>query len=285
MTETVSTERLEEIANIVAHGIDLGSTPTAIAERILASRTQEPAEWQVEAVARYIAEKIFGSSWAGLGSDGRVTDRGFPVFHFSRHGGICCQGRQGDLMDVAREALRAATPPVPERKEVGVIPCLSNCGKYLAQDNTGNWHYLNHAGTWQGFQGPQVEPSPIHKGEARAWEADGAEISPLFASPVPLPVTITPEGQLSDEILAELVCARTKFPGKNVTFAALVEEVGELATATFEEGRDRVRKEAVQVAVMAMRMVLDGDHTFDAWRESKGLDPLTAALSKPGEQG
>lgn len=95
---------------------------------------------------------------------------------------------------------------------------------------------------------------------------------------------ITEEQALADEILAELVRARTKFPGKNVTFAALVEEVGELATATFEEGRDRVRKEAVQVAVMAMRMVLDGDHTFDNWRADKGLDPLTAALStkEPG---
>ncbi|MCA0275852.1 MAG: hypothetical protein LCH86_07610 [Proteobacteria bacterium] len=84
----------------------------------------------------------------------------------------------------------------------------------------------------------------------------------------------SPETALAEEILAELVRARTKFPGKNVTFAALVEEVGELATATFEEGRDRVRKEAVQVAVMAMRMVLDGDHAFDAWRAGKGLDPL-----------
>lgn len=86
----------------------------------------------------------------------------------------------------------------------------------------------------------------------------------------------SPEGALADEILAELTRARSKFPGKNVTFAALVEEIGELATATFEEGRDRVRKEAVQVAVMAMRMVLDGDHTFDAWRAMNGLDPLVA---------
>lgn len=84
------------------------------------------------------------------------------------------------------------------------------------------------------------------------------------------------EIELSQEILAGLIHARTKFPGKNVTFAALVEEVGELATATFEEPSANVRKEAIQVAVMAMRMVLDGDHTFDAWRASKGLDALTA---------
>ena len=82
--------------------------------------------------------------------------------------------------------------------------------------------------------------------------------------------------QLIRDIRNELQRARTKFPGKNVTFAALVEEVGELAKATFEEPRANVRKEAVQVAVMAMRMVLDGDHTFDAWRELKGLDALVA---------
>ncbi|UDF29813.1 UNVERIFIED_ORG: hypothetical protein LHK14_00375 [Roseateles sp. XES5] len=90
------------------------------------------------------------------------------------------------------------------------------------------------------------------------------------------------EQQLSGDILAELVRARTKFPGKNATFAALVEEVGELATATFEEGRERVRKEAVQVAVMAMRMVLDGDHTFDDWRATKGLDALVAPEANGG---
>lgn len=80
--------------------------------------------------------------------------------------------------------------------------------------------------------------------------------------------------ELIGEIQDELARARAKFPGKNVTFAALVEEVGELAKATFEEPRENVRKEAVQVAVMAMRMVLDGDHTFDGWRTHRGLDPL-----------
>lgn len=79
---------------------------------------------------------------------------------------------------------------------------------------------------------------------------------------------------LMNDILRELVRARTKFPGKNVTFAAMIEEVGELATALFEENKDRVRAEAIQVAVMAMRIVLDGDHTFDSWRSEKGLDKL-----------
>lgn len=34
------------------------------------------------------------------------------------------------------------------------LPKLDNCGKYLAQDNTGQWHYINHAGTWQGCPPP-----------------------------------------------------------------------------------------------------------------------------------
>ena len=85
---------------------------------------------------------------------------------------------------------------------------------------------------------------------------------------------MTKEQEVLDEILEELTRARNKFPGKNVTFAALVEEVGEVATAIFEESRDNVRKEAIQVAVMACRLILDGDETYEPWRKEKGLDTL-----------
>ena len=83
--------------------------------------------------------------------------------------------------------------------------------------------------------------------------------------------------ELMGEIAAELGRARAKFPGDNVTMLALIEEVGELAKATFEESRAAVRKEAVQVCVMAIRVVLDGDATLNAWRQAKGLDPLVAS--------
>lgn len=121
------------------------------------------------------------------------------------------------------------------------------------------------------IEGP-VLVVPLTDAEApavRAWIERGGQ-----RAPTPKVVTVTEEHRLAIEILAELARARTKFPGKNVTFAALVEELGELATATLSESRDRVRKEAVQVAVMAMRMVLDGDHTFDSWRAEQRLDPL-----------
>jgi len=35
-----------------------------------------------------------------------------------------------------------------------ILPRLENCGRYLAQDNKGQWHYINHAGTWQGCPPP-----------------------------------------------------------------------------------------------------------------------------------
>lgn len=65
----------------------------------------------------------------------------------------------------------------------------------------------------------------------------------------------------------ELTRARTKFPhqtDKYVTLAALTEEVGETAQAVlqsdFEGGRKTaadIRKEAVQVACMAVRLACD----------------------------
>lgn len=96
----------------------------------------------------------------------------------------------------------------------------------------------------------------------------------MEAYDISTPEKISKERTLANEILAELTRARVKFPGKNATFPALVEEVGELATALMEETKDRVHKEAIQVAVMAMRIVLDGDQTLDGWREYKNLDRL-----------
>lgn len=73
---------------------------------------------------------------------------------------------------------------------------------------------------------------------------------------------------LHEEILRELERARAKFPVQDVwrTLAALTEEVGELNEAVLQIHADSnpkgktladIRKEAVQVACVAMRVVLD----------------------------
>lgn len=176
-------------------------------QHILASRTQE---WQVEAAwarAEKMSPDTYIQNKSALGeilkaveaARSKLAPHEYPegLERYDFVGEVDCglePSPTGEwvLYSQVREwadELRAATPPAPERKEVGVIPRLSNCGKYLAQDNTGNWHYLNHAGTWQGFQGPQVEPSPIHKGEANAAWLQGFEKGQQNASPVPLPVT------------------------------------------------------------------------------------------------
>ena len=87
-------------------------------------------------------------------------------------------------------------------------------------------------------------------------------------------------GQLIEDIKEELDRARTKFPGDRVTYTALCEEVGELAKALLDESRQRVREEAIQVAVMAMRVVLDGDSSYDELRKERGLDALVDNLQE-----
>lgn len=77
-----------------------------------------------------------------------------------------------------------------------------------------------------------------------------------------------------EEVRAELVRARAKFPGDRIMTVALAEEFGELAKAVLDEPAARVRMEAVQTAVMAARVVLDGDGSVREWRAAKGLDAL-----------
>lgn len=63
---------------------------------------------------------------------------------------------------------------------------------------------------------------------------------------------------------AELVAARTKFPGPaNPNLAALTEEVGELAQAILQQKPAAdIIAEAVQVATMAQRVATEGDSTL-----------------------
>ena len=75
--------------------------------------------------------------------------------------------------------------------------------------------------------------------------------------------------RLIDEINEEHSRAIAKFPAPNLNMCALTEEVGELAQALLHTrfggrcaGWTYVRKEAVQVAVMAIRVALEGDSSI-----------------------
>ena len=53
-------------------------------------------------------------------------------------------------------------------RQPAAIPRLANCGRYTATDNTGQHYYLNHANTWQAFQGEQ----PAAVDGACVWAVD-----------------------------------------------------------------------------------------------------------------
>lgn len=63
------------------------------------------------------------------------------------------------------------------------------------------------------------------------------------------------------EIEDELARAQAKFPGTRLATLALMEEVGELAEAQLKHGPgcQPVREEAIQVIVVALRIILEGD--------------------------
>ena len=62
---------------------------------------------------------------------------------------------------------------------------------------------------------------------------------------------------------AEVVRARSKFPGNRHKLAALQEECGELARAMLQRRGADIFKEAIQVASTALRIAEEGDSAFD----------------------
>jgi NTP pyrophosphatase (non-canonical NTP hydrolase) len=72
-----------------------------------------------------------------------------------------------------------------------------------------------------------------------------------------------------EDIGFEVERVRKKFPNSRRSFAALVEEVGELAQALLhvlekpnDMNRTRIREEAIQVAAMACRVATEGDSSL-----------------------
>jgi NTP pyrophosphatase (non-canonical NTP hydrolase) len=82
-----------------------------------------------------------------------------------------------------------------------------------------------------------------------------------------------PEEITISAIKAEVTRARLKFPGNRFLLAALTEEVGELARALLQRRpREEWEREAIQVACVAVRIIEEGDATFD---------DVTSAEAKP----
>lgn len=93
--------------------------------------------------------------------------------------------------------------------------------------------------------------------------------------------TVQPESEARKNMLgstmanlgAEIVRARTKFPGNAKLLAALTEEVGELAQAMLQRKPiAEIVKEALQVACVAVRIAEEGDSDFAAhmvWGDAK----------------
>lgn len=67
-------------------------------------------------------------------------------------------------------------------------------------------------------------------------------------------------------VVSELSRAKVKYPAPDGRFTALVSEVGELATALLREPKERVWPEAVQVAVVALRVAVEGDPSLEGRR-------------------
>jgi NTP pyrophosphatase (non-canonical NTP hydrolase) len=67
-----------------------------------------------------------------------------------------------------------------------------------------------------------------------------------------------------DALQEEMARSRAKFPGNRHMLAALLEEAGEVARALLQDqGANRVREEALQVAATALRIYEEGDAAFD----------------------
>lgn len=89
-------------------------------------------------------------------------------------------------------------------------------------------------------------------------------------------MTMRPDLRLRASTLAaldtEVGRARGKFPGNRFLLAALTEEVGELASAILQrQGPDEVRKEALQVACVALRILEEGDSAFSDVTDAEAL--------------
>ncbi len=79
-----------------------------------------------------------------------------------------------------------------------------------------------------------------------------------------------------NDISIEVHKARAKFPGNDLLIVALMEEVGELAQAMLDKTPEEIRKEAIQVACVAIRIIEEGDFSVNAYRAARYLKPVVS---------
>lgn len=243
-TETVSTERLTALRQKLIDGADLTVREEeeifAALTELLASRTQSPAEWQVEAAARVLVPVWYG----GFEDQTQKEDGGWlhpPGTPNKR------------ALDTARDVLRAASIPAPEHSMImpldekgllaaarAVYETLPNFGMERRPNTAGGYEVVRVDDTWEDAPNRHdectrqaeaavraylsaLETPPLHKeGEAvpvaytdpraiallRDTPAQKVYLTktqtpaysmPLYAAPVPVPVTITAEPLTLDE--------------------------------------------------------------------------------------
>ena len=76
----------------------------------------------------------------------------------------------------------------------------------------------------------------------------------------------------------EVARARAKFPRARKLTVALMEEVGELAQAQLQQKPpEEIRKEAMQVAAVAVRIMTEGDADFIGYSEDESMQQRETA--------
>lgn len=123
-----------------------------------------------------------------------------------------------------------------------------------------------------------------HRNDVRHEMAKSRRVEVRRESIPPMEVTVREIAPgLIHAVDAELSRARVMFPRASATMAALTEEVGELAKALMDESPERVRQEAIQVIVMAIRVITEGDESLAELRQRHGLQPVGATPAPAGQ--
>lgn len=77
------------------------------------------------------------------------------------------------------------------------------------------------------------------------------------------------DSTIVEDLSSELIRARTKFPSAYNLNIALLEEAGELAAAQMQNiSHEEIRKEAIQVMTMCVRIIEEGDQSLTLTRET-----------------